>query len=105
MGCDVDLYQEFTRTTAAYPTARGLEYCGLGLASEAGEVAGKLKKWIRDGTFNPQDIADEVGDVMWYCARVLDELGIKMSDTLVRNRDKLIDRQNRDVIKGSGDKR
>lgn len=47
---DLKTYQAFTRTTAIYPEDRTLEYLGLGLASEAGEVAGVVKKWIRDET-------------------------------------------------------
>ena len=42
-------YQVWTRTTAIYPKEKALDYLGLGLCSEAGEVAGKLKKKIRDG--------------------------------------------------------
>ena len=44
-----DQYQDFTDETAIYPEDKGLEYTALGLASEAGEFAGKVKKWIRDG--------------------------------------------------------
>jgi NTP pyrophosphatase (non-canonical NTP hydrolase) len=102
---DVDMYQEFTRSTAIYPKETALDYLVLGLASEAGEVAGKRKKAIRDGIFSEAALVDEVGDVLWYAARILDELGWDMSECLVRNRDKLIDRQNREVIKGSGDNR
>ncbi len=44
-----DAYQDFTDETAIYPPEKGLEYTALGLASEAGEFAGKVKKMIRDG--------------------------------------------------------
>ena len=102
---NIDTYQEFTRSTAIYPKEVALDYLILGLASEAGEVAGKRKKALRDGIFSEKDLVDEVGDVLWYAVRILDELGWDASEVLVRNRDKLIDRQNRDKIKGSGDNR
>lgn len=105
MGLNIDTYQEFTRSTAIYPKDKALEYLTLGLTSEAGEVAGKLKKAIRDGVKDEKALVDEVGDVLWYAVRILDELGWDASEVLIRNRDKLIDRQNRDMIKGSGDKR
>lgn len=102
---DIDIYQEFTKSTAIYPKNKAVEYLSLGMTSEAGEVAGKIKKFIRDGNISPKDVAKEIGDVLWYCARLSDELGYTMSEILVMNRDKLIDRSNRDMIKGSGDER
>lgn len=105
MARDIDTYQEFTRSTAIYPKEKALEYLALGLASEAGEVAGKLKKLIRDGNIKKKDLMAEVGDVLWYSVRLLDELGYTASACLIHNRDKLIDRSNRSVIQGSGDNR
>lgn len=102
---DIDIYQEFTRSTAIYPKEDALQYLALGLASEAGEVAGKVKKLLRDGVLKDEDVISEVGDVLWYCARLLDELDTPITNCLVKNRDKLVDRQNRDAIKGEGDNR
>ncbi len=98
-------YQEFTRTTAIYPKNTAITYLTLGLASEAGEVAGKLKKHIRDNVVDTMSLIDEVGDVFWYAVRLCDELGFQAEEVLDRNRAKLQDRKDRDVIKGSGDKR
>lgn len=98
-------YQNWTRTTAIYPKDRALEYLGLGLTSEAGEVAGKLKKRIRDGGVDVMSLIDEIGDVYWYLARLCDEIGFSTESVLKRNFDKLEDRKNRNVIKGSGDNR
>ncbi len=63
-------YLEATNSTAIYPeagTGSNLElyYLSLGLTSEAGEVAGKVKKLIRDGTLNIGDLAYELGDCFW----------------------------------------
>jgi NTP pyrophosphatase (non-canonical NTP hydrolase) len=98
-------YQEFSRTTAIYPKDRALDYLGLGLASEAGEVAGKLKKRIRDNGLDVMATVDEIGDVFWYLARLCDELGFSAEDVLFRNMKKLSDRKERNVLSGNGDKR
>jgi len=98
-------YTQFTRSTAIYPKDKAMDYLGLGLCSEAGEVAGKLKKKIRDGGIDVMTVADEIGDVFWYCVRMCDELGISPDEVIQRNWMKLKDRQERNVIKGSGDYR
>jgi NTP pyrophosphatase (non-canonical NTP hydrolase) len=106
-----DSYQSDTASTAKYPKEKALEYLSLGIASEAGEVAGKMKKWIRDGdskTTEPewkQSMASEIGDVLWYCARLADELGLSLSQIADDNMTKLLDRKARGVIGGSGDNR
>lgn len=98
-------YQKWTRETAIYPRETALVYLGLGLASEAGEVAGKLKKMIRDGGVDVMSILSEIGDVYWYLARLCDELQWDSETVLNMNKEKLVDRANRGVIKGSGDVR
>jgi NTP pyrophosphatase (non-canonical NTP hydrolase) len=104
-------YQEATAQTAKYPKDKAVEYLTLGLTSEAGEVAGKLKKLIRDADPNNpseewvQMMASEMGDVLWYLARLADELGLSLSQIAEDNMDKLLDRKARGVIGGSGDNR
>lgn len=103
-------YQMRTAETAIYPKEHGLVYTALGLANEAGEVAGKVKKLIRDHNFQltfefVEDISKEMGDTLWYLARLADELGLKLDDLAQDNLDKLADRKDRDVLGGSGDKR
>lgn len=80
-------------------------YPALGLASEAGEVLGKIKKKIRDGEMDTDAICSELGDVLWYVAILADDLGISLSQVAVNNTDKLIDRADRNVLGGSGDNR
>ena len=60
-----DFYEERASLTAIYPKEKALEYLALGLTSEAGEVAGKVKKLIRDGKGDKKAIASEIGDVLW----------------------------------------
>jgi len=98
-------YKIWTRSTAIYPENMALEYLALGLCSEAGEVAGKVKKYIRDGGFNSEALEAEIGDVFWYLCRLVDTLGADPCEILQSNIDKLEDRKHRDVIKGSGDNR
>jgi NTP pyrophosphatase (non-canonical NTP hydrolase) len=98
-------YQIWTRSTAVYPKDRAIEYLALGLTSEAGEVAGKIKKLIRDGTYDESTIVDELGDVLYYLVRFADELGFTMDDIIDRNVQKLSDRKARGVLSGSGDTR
>lgn len=107
---DVNKYQEFTRTTAIYPKEEALWYTTLGLVGEAGEIANKVKKVIRDKGGQPnledkKEIAKELGDVMWYVARLADELGVPLAELLQQNVDKLSSRMERGVIGGSGDNR
>lgn len=102
---DLIEYQEWTRTTAIYPQDQADVYLGLGLASEAGEVAGKLKKFIRDGNINVESFISELGDVLWYLTRLCDEFGTNLHELAHSNYSKLEDRKNRNVIGGSGDTR
>lgn len=102
---NLSAYQKLTRETAIYPKNQAIPYLALGLTSEAGEVAGKIKKQIRDGGVEVMGTIDEIGDVFWYLARLCDELGFDAEDVLQRNWAKLSDRKERGVIGGSGDKR
>ena len=104
-------YQTATKQTAKYPESMALVYLSLGVASEAGEVAGKMKKWIRDGDSKMtrqewiEAMSSEIGDVLWYCARLADELDLNLDQIAQENMDKLLDRKARGVIGGSGDNR
>ena len=108
---DFATYQQQSRKTAIYPDAgQTLVYPTLGLAGEAGEVAEKVKKIIRDnsGTVteeNRAEIAKELGDVLWYIAVTASYLDIDLDDLAVANINKLADRQARGVLSGSGDNR
>ena len=103
-------YQRLSRHTAEYPRAAWLAYPALGLAGEAGEVAEHAKKAIRDdaGTVTEERrsaIAKELGDVLWYVAQLASELALDLDDIAQVNLDKLLSRQRRGVLSGSGDER
>jgi NTP pyrophosphatase (non-canonical NTP hydrolase) len=96
-------YQKEAVKTAIYTDP--IIYPALGLGNEAGEVQGKVKKWLRDDTFNKEDIAAEIGDVLWYIAALCRDLEIDMADVALNNLAKLKSRQERGTIQGSGDTR
>jgi len=103
-------YQDFCKTTAIYRAEVSLLYPALGLTGEAGEVANKVKKLVRDGIENlPYDwkeqIAAEIGDVLWYCSALATDLGIPLNTIAKQNVEKLQSRLERGVLSGSGDKR
>ena len=106
-----DFYEARAGQTAIFPKEKALEYLALGLTSEAGEVAGKVKKLIRDGEdvegFEMKKllIADEIGDVIWYCAMMAKEVGVPLSSVMQGNLNKLHGRKERGTLQGSGDDR
>ena len=107
---DLNHYQQAARSTAIYSERHRVIYPALGLASEAGEVAGKLKKVLRDqdGDFAsaPLDtIKDELGDVLWYVAVLAGDLGLSLEEIALENLDKLASRRARGRLSGGGDRR
>lgn len=101
---NLNSYQKEAFKTAK-KNAQNLNYMVLGLTSEAGEVAGKLKKRIRDNVFDKKAFLAEVGDVLWYIAGICSVCDVDLEDVAKENINKLIDRQNRNMISGSGDNR
>ena len=113
--------------TEAMRTASGMcEKCNdnlilngaMGLNGEAGEVADKVKKVIRDTVLsidangaivlshdNRIELAKEIGDVLWYCATLANDLGMKLGDVAQMNINKLKSGQERGKLSGSGDNR
>ena len=104
-------YQRLSRRTARYPGAgEDMTYPVLGLCGEAGEVAEKVKKMIRDDggvlTDERRDaLAKELGDVLWYAAQVATEAELDLDAIATANLDKLLSRQERNALHGSGDDR
>jgi NTP pyrophosphatase (non-canonical NTP hydrolase) len=104
-------YQKQARTTAIYPDlGKNFIYPTLGLVGEAGEIAEKIKKVLRDGNGEITDekrgeLNKELGDVLWYIANLSVELGIPLEDIAANNLEKLKSRQERNQLHGSGDNR
>jgi len=108
---DLDKYQKDSRKTALYPDrGKNFIYPTLGLVGEAGEVAEKIKKVIRDsgGKISKEarlEIKKELGDVLWYVSNLSAELKLNLSDVAKLNLEKLKSRKTRDKLHGSGDNR
>ena len=103
-------YQNKALETALYPQESVIIYPTLGLTGEAGEVADKVKKVIRDnnGKFSEdrkKEIMKEVGDVLWYIATLSHDLGYTLEEVAETNYKKLSSRKERGKICGSGDNR
>ena len=103
-------YQQHALETAIYPEESRIVYPTLGLTGEAGEVADKVKKVIRDSNreFSPEkrlEIVKEIGDVLWYCATLSRDLGYDLDEVARMNVEKLRSRMERHRISGSGDNR
>jgi NTP pyrophosphatase (non-canonical NTP hydrolase) len=99
----LDEYQERVMTTAIYKDK--ILYTALGLCGEAGEVAEKIKKWLRDGELDDIELAKELGDVMWYVAALSNDLGYDLSEIAEMNLIKLQSRKARGTLQGNGDNR
>lgn len=108
---NVNDYQTAALSTAIYPNqGQNIIYPVLGLLGEAGEVAEKVKKVIRDSGGILDDptrdkIALELSDVCWYLATVAYELDYSLEEIFQMNLDKLNSRKERGVLGGSGDDR
>lgn len=115
-------YQKIAHETADYPEGKVIDtkedvehyinyiYPALGLAEEAGEVAGKYAKAVRDNAGviderRKQEIVKELGDVLWFVSELCTSLGVSLSEVAQKNLDKLASRKERGVIHGSGDNR
>lgn len=108
---DFNKYQKQSRKTAVYPKiGKSYVYPTLGLANEAGEFAGKIKKIFRDDKGKitkekKEDLMHELGDVLWYVSQIATELDFKLSDVAQENLKKLFSRKKRGTLHGSGDNR
>lgn len=103
-------YQEAALRTANLSKKNELFHLVLGLGGEAGEIAEKFKKWVRDqdsdeGKIDRDDMKKELGDVLWYIAVLAKYLDIDFEDLAAFNVEKLASRRERGTLRGSGDNR
>lgn len=104
-------YQKAAMLTAIYPDqGKNLNYAVLALAGEAGEVADKTSKIMRDDhgmltMERREELIKELGDVLWTAAAVASELHIPLSCVARKNLEKLAERKHKKTLHGSGDNR
>ena len=108
----LDEYQEKAAKTALFTGDEFLDllHWTLGVGGEAGEITEKIKKIVRDkqghiNTTDKEELAKEVGDVLWYLAILAKHLNYSFDDIAEKNLAKLQDRQKRGKLGGSGDNR
>jgi NTP pyrophosphatase (non-canonical NTP hydrolase) len=105
---ELSSYQKNITATATYPRELegGVFYTALGLAGEVGELLNKVKKVARDNAkIDKEDLASEIGDILWYLSQLSTELGIDMDYVAEHNLEKVKSRKERGMIGGSGDNR
>ncbi|SNY53248.1 nucleoside triphosphate pyrophosphohydrolase family protein [Paractinoplanes atraurantiacus] len=105
-----DYQKAALRTAAPRDKHNEVFHLLLGLVGETGEIAEKAKKIVRDrrsdfSRWDRDDLAKELGDVLWYVAVIADHFDLALEDVAAGNIAKLADRQNRGVLGGSGDNR
>ena len=105
----LDEYQKFALSTAD-DCAKAPLYLAVGLCEEAGEVAGKVKKVVRDhhGFFTLDQermVAMELGDVLWYLANMAHRIGFSLSEIAELNANKIKQRIEHNTLHGEGDER
>lgn len=119
-------YTQFVKGMKVYPEQHAIVYPALGLVGEAGEIAEKIKKWLRGDHLkvNPlltaeeneftlaqmkvnfrEGILKELGDPLWYIVSLADDMGFTLQDVVDANVAKLSSRKDRGLLKGSGDNR
>ena len=109
---ELNEYQKQALKTAIYPEKYKVIYSALGLGNEAGEVMGKIKKWLRgddgEGEMSKERVEvlkGELGDVLWYLAVLANDLGLELIEIAQANVIKLQSRQEKGNLKGDGDTR
>lgn len=107
-------YAEIASTTAIYPevltgSVPAISYCIIALLGEAGELANKWKKALRGDSPHPskKDLAEELGDALWYLAMLANELMPEggLEEVALGNLRKLAARKAKGTLQGEGDQR
>jgi NTP pyrophosphatase (non-canonical NTP hydrolase) len=113
---DTAAYLNAILKARVYPESRAIEYPVVGLANEAGEALGVVKKAIRgDYSLNVADenfsahhkhlLIDEIGDVLWYAAIALYDLDSTLEEAMEMNILKVNRRKAAGLLKGDGSDR
>lgn len=105
---DINDYADWTNTTAVYPKRAEGNYLTSGLVGEVGELFSVFAKYHR-GDRGQEETLDlikkELGDIVWFWARLCQYYGWEPSEVIKTNIVKLESRKERGTIKGDGDNR
>ena len=82
-------YQELCKRTAGEDNEHAILNWGLGIAGEAGDVAGCIKKTVFHKNDQKQGIKENLGDTMWYIAMICNHFGWDLQEVLNENIEKL----------------
>ena len=83
-------YQRLAQRTANPADPIRLATAGLGVAGEAGELAGAIKKHLSHGhDLDKEHVREELGDVLWYLAEIAAALDMTLEDVALANIAKL----------------
>jgi NTP pyrophosphatase (non-canonical NTP hydrolase) len=89
MSVEFNKYQELAKRTARSGNNEQLNYV-LGVNGEAGEIADMIKKNVFHGhMLKVDDLAKEIGDVLWYLANLSTLYGLELSEVAEMNLEKL----------------
>lgn len=88
---DLDDYQKNVKKTAAKyrNKEKNIMTWGLGIAGEAGDVAGCIKKTYSQGDDQIKGVRENLGDTMWYVAMICNFYGWSLDEILDENIEKL----------------
>jgi NTP pyrophosphatase (non-canonical NTP hydrolase) len=100
-----EMMQDASVALSRLTQLRDLFIMATGLGGEAGEVLEKLKKWIRDGNFDRDDVKKELGDLLYYVTKTAGRCGLTLDEVMAGNVAKLESRAARGTTQGSGDNR
>ena len=90
MAMTFNYYQIAAQRTANPADPIRLATAGLGVAGEAGELAGAIKKHLSHGhDLDLEKIKEEAGDVLWYLAEIAATCGFTLEDVALANIAKL----------------
>lgn len=99
-------YKAITAETAVYPEDEAEAYLGLGIGGESGEVEDTIKKYMR-GDYGEEELDErlekELGDVLWYITRLLDERDLSLDEVRQNNAEKVMGRLEEGTIRGDGE--
>ena len=84
-------YQELCKKTAKKFRNKEKELFtwGLGIAGEAGDIAGCIKKTLSHNNDQKQGIKENIGDTLWYAAMICNYFNWNMDKVLEENVKKL----------------